>query len=142
MAANVFAFRPIDAKIVQYCANDVIYLPDLHALYLKRIQGNWFARVKQESERRVAEAHSPWCEPQSPAKKLGPWGSETERRVMTLDEMLDELEQRREDDLARDIFGNDDEVGYYDYDNYDDNKVNSLNAVGAEAFDSCWDKNS
>jgi hypothetical protein len=37
MAANVFAFRLIDAKIVQDCANDVIYLPDLHALYLKRI---------------------------------------------------------------------------------------------------------
>jgi len=133
MAANVFAFRPIDAKIVQYCANDVIYLPDLHALYLKRIQGNWLARVKQESERRVAEAHSPGYEPQLPAKKLGLWGSETERRVVTLDEMLDELEQRRENDLARDIIGDDDEVGYYDYDDY---KVNSGDAVGAEAFDS------
>jgi hypothetical protein len=92
--------------------------------------------VKQESERRVAEAHSPGYEPQSPTKKLGLWGSETERRVVTLDEMLDELEQQRENDLARDIIGDDDEVGYYDYDDYDDYKVNSGDAVGAKAFDS------
>jgi hypothetical protein len=59
---------------------------------------------------------------------------------VTLDEMLDEWEQRREDDLARDIFGDDDEVGYYDND-YDD-KPNSGNAVCPEAFDSCWDRNS
>jgi exonuclease 3'-5' domain-containing protein 1 len=88
MAANVFASRPMNAKTVQYCANDVIHLPDLHALYLKRIQGNWLVRAKQESERRVAEAHSPGYEPQSPTKKLGPWGSGTRRRVVTLDEML------------------------------------------------------
>ena len=89
----------------------------------------------------MAEAHSPGYEPQSPSKKLGPWGSGTERRVVTLDEMLDEWEQRREDDLARDIFGEDDEVGYYDYD-CDDDKVNSGDAICPEAFDSCWDRNS
>jgi len=37
MPANVFASRPMDAKTVQYYANDVIHLPDLHALYLERI---------------------------------------------------------------------------------------------------------
>ncbi len=75
MAANVFTSRPMDAKTVKYCANDVLHLPDLHALYLKRIQGDWLARVKQESERRVAESYSPGYEPQSRSKKLGPWGS-------------------------------------------------------------------
>jgi hypothetical protein len=44
--------------------------------------------------------------------------------------------------LRGNIFGDDDEVGYYDYDDYDDDKVNSGDAVGAEAFDSCWDRNS
>jgi hypothetical protein len=63
---------------------------------------------------------------------------------VTLDEMLEEWEQRREDDLARDIFG-DDEVGYYDYDDYDydDGKTNCADgAICPEAFDSCWDRNS
>jgi len=78
MQANVFATRPMDAKTVRYCANDVIHLPELHAVYLGRIQRRWLARAKKESTRRVAEAHSPGYEPQSPTKKLGPWGSGTE----------------------------------------------------------------
>jgi exonuclease 3'-5' domain-containing protein 1 len=77
MPANIFASRPMDATTVQYCANDVIHLPDLHALYLTRIQGDWLAMAMTESARRVAEAHSPGYNPQSPTKKLGPWGSET-----------------------------------------------------------------
>jgi hypothetical protein len=64
----------------------------LHALYLKRIQGDWLVRAKQERERRVADAHFPGYEPQWPTKKLGLWGSGTERRVVTLDEVLDEWE--------------------------------------------------
>jgi len=59
--------------------------------------------------------------------------------------MLEEWEQRREDDLAWDIFGDDDEVGYYDYDDYDydDGKTNCADgAICPEAFDSCWDRNS
>jgi exonuclease 3'-5' domain-containing protein 1 len=115
----------------------------LHALYLKRIQGDWLGRVIEESVRRVAEAHSPSYEPQSPTKKLGPWGSGTERRGVTLDKMLEEWEQQREVDLARDIFGNDDEVGCYDYDDYDDGKTNCADgAFDPEAFDSCWDRGS
>jgi hypothetical protein len=56
--------------------------------------------------------------------------------------MLGEWEQRREDELARDIFGDDNEVGYYDNDDYDDNKPNSGDAICPKAFDSCWDRNS
>ena len=40
MPADVFAARPIDVKTAQYCVNDVIHLPDLHALYLRRIEGD------------------------------------------------------------------------------------------------------
>jgi len=75
MPANVFASRPMDAKTVQYCANDVIHLPDLHDLYWSRMQSDWRARAMEESARRVVEAHSRWYDPQSPAKRLGPWGS-------------------------------------------------------------------
>jgi exonuclease 3'-5' domain-containing protein 1 len=140
MSTNVFATRPIDAKTIQYCVNDVLHLPDLHALYLRRIEGDWLARATEESSRRVAEAHSPGYDPQSPTKKLGPWDSETEKRVGTLDEMLEELEERRIEDLAQDMFGYDDDVGYYD-DEYDDWHENAADgAIDPEAFDSCWDK--
>jgi len=39
MSTDVFATRPIDAKTVQYCVNDVIRLPDLYALYLRHTKG-------------------------------------------------------------------------------------------------------
>lgn len=60
---------------------------------------------------------------------------------MKLDEMLDEWEQRREDDHARGIFGDDDEVGYYDYDNYDDDKLNNKDAICLKAFNGCQNRN-
>jgi exonuclease 3'-5' domain-containing protein 1 len=59
MAADLFAARPIDAKTIQYCANDVVHLPDLHALYLRRIGGDWLAKAMEQSALRVAEARSP-----------------------------------------------------------------------------------
>ena len=49
----------------------------------------------EESALRVAKAHSPGYEPQSPTKKLGPWGSGTEKCIVTLDMMLEDLEERR-----------------------------------------------
>lgn len=38
------------------------------------------------------------------------------------------------------FFGDDDEVGYYNDDDYDDGRTNCADgAIGSEAFDSCWD---
>lgn len=141
MSADVFAARPMGTKTVQYCVNDVTYLPDLHALYSRRIEGDWLARAMEENALRVAEAHSPGYEPQSPTKKLGPWGSGTGKRVVTLDKILEDLEERGMEDLERDMFGDDDDVGYYDYDENDDWSTNAADgAFCPEALDSCWDK--
>lgn len=74
MSTDIFAPRPMEAKTAQYCANDVRYLPALHALYLRRIGDGWLAKAKEESARRADEAHAPGYDPQSPSKKLGPWG--------------------------------------------------------------------
>ncbi|KAJ4507490.1 hypothetical protein HRR83_004068 [Exophiala dermatitidis] len=58
-----------------------------------------------------------------------------------MDEMLEVLDQQREDDLARDIFGDDDDVGYFDYYNYWDDRINAADAAfDPEALESCWDK--
>jgi exonuclease 3'-5' domain-containing protein 1 len=145
MATDIFNVRPMDANTIQYCVNDVIHLPALHSLYLKRIESDWLANAMHESARRVAEAHSPGYDPQSPSKKLGPWGSGTDRRGMTLQTMFDELEERRMEDLAQDALGLEDDVGYYDYDynDWDDDsgRCAADGAIGSEAFDSCWDKN-
>lgn len=71
---------------------------------------------------------------------MGPWGSGTEKRVVTLDKMLEDLEERRMEDLERDTYGDGDDVGYYDYDENDDWSTNATDgAFCPEALDSCWD---
>ena len=41
-----------------------------------------------------------------------------------------------------DIFGDDDEVGYYNNNDYDNNKPNSTNAICPKVFNSYQDRNS
>ncbi|CZR66873.1 uncharacterized protein PAC_16774 [Phialocephala subalpina] len=135
MDANIFDVRPMAPKTIQYCTNDVMHLPDLHTLYLARMEGDWLAKAMNESAERVVEAHSPEYDPQSDTKKLGPWGGSTESRGYSMEDMFD----RWEDDIAHD-----DMMGYYDND-YDDDwgGTNAVDgAFDAEAFDSCWDKGS
>lgn len=73
MPTGVFSKRPLDAKTIQYCINDVERLPDLQAVYMKRITRAWLKRAGRETERRLIEARSPGYKPQSPKKAFGPW---------------------------------------------------------------------
>jgi exonuclease 3'-5' domain-containing protein 1 len=142
MPYGIFTTRPLDAKTIQYCVNDVVHLPELHALYLARMTGEWLFKSLEESTRRVAEAHAPGYDPQSASKKLGPWGSGQDKRVLTTDQWFEMLEEQREEELAQDMFG-DDDVCYYDYDEDDWGGNNAADgAFDAEALDSCWDRNS
>ena len=43
---------------------------------------------------------------------------------MTLDKMLNELEEKRIEDLERDMLGYDEDVGYYNYDDWSTNTTN------------------
>ncbi|KAK4176133.1 3-5 exonuclease [Triangularia setosa] len=132
MSTNIFATRPLEPKTLQYCTNDVVYLPALHDLYLGRISIHWLAKAQEESSRRVDEVHGLEYDPQSPTKTRGPWGSGADQPSLTLDEELDRLddylmEQRAEEldrlddflleeraeELDREMFGYDDE-DYYD----------------------------
>ncbi|KAK0721831.1 hypothetical protein B0T26DRAFT_749308 [Lasiosphaeria miniovina] len=108
MPANIFAAQPLEARTIQYCTN-VIHLPDLHAFYLRRISRDWLAKAREESSRRATEAHSPEYEPESPTKRLEPWGS---GNVLSLDDWLEELEDQHMEDLSRDMLGDD---GHWDF---------------------------
>lgn len=129
MPNNVFSARPLDAKTIQYCVNDIIYLPALYALYSKRIKGDWLTKAVNESARRVAEAHGVGYEPQSESKKLGPWGAGGRKRRVTMDQLLAMVDE--------------DMMGFYDV--CDDDDWGGMNAhdgaQDSEAFYSCWDKN-
>ncbi|QPC74615.1 hypothetical protein HYE68_005367 [Fusarium pseudograminearum] len=109
MQNDIFARRPLDAKTMQYCVNDVLYLPALYSAYAKRTDGQWMKKVMDESARRVVDACGPSYEPQSKAKKLGPWGagsgSGSGKRVLTLEEALDRWDDQRVDEMERELLG-------------------------------------
>ena len=132
-STDIFATRPMAEKTTQYCVNDVIHLPALHNLYLGRLSGDWLTKVQKESIARVTTALSAEYDPQSPTKKLGPWTSESNGSQQS---MYDWLEDRQYEMFE------DNEVGYYDDDPWDDSGCNAADgAFDEEAFDSCWDKN-
>lgn len=73
MSDGVFEKRPLPREALEYCVNDVRYLPRLHQRYWMYLPEFWHEKVKQESRRRVEEAHSPAYDPNSPAKRKAPW---------------------------------------------------------------------
>ena len=140
MSGDTFGCRPLDAKTMQYCANDVIHLPALRDVYTKKIDSQWMQKIKDESARRVVEACGPAYQPQSEAKKLGPWGSASGQKVLTLDEALEILEEERMEALAEDMF-NHDLDDFWDDAWDDDYPINTKDETrGDDAFDSCWEK--
>lgn len=53
---------------------------------------------------------------------------------------LDHSEEKRMEDLEGDMFGYDEDMGYYDYDGNDNWSTNVADgAFCHEALDSCWD---
>ncbi|KAK0705522.1 ribonuclease H-like domain-containing protein [Lasiosphaeris hirsuta] len=107
MPTKIFDVRPMAPGTLNYCVNDVVLLPDLHAFYLQRIKGDWLSKAKEESLRRVDEACSPAYEPQGPTKALGPWGEGGGAKKMSYDEFLDRLEdemmERQAEEMMRDL---------------------------------------
>jgi len=141
MPNDIFSIRPLDAKTMQYCANDVMYLPALRDVYAKKLDSKWRDEAKEESARRVDEACGHTYDPQSEAKKYGPkWGSELDKKLLSLDDWLEQLESDRMDDLERDMLGYDPWDDPWD-DNWDDDyPTNSRDAAWDDTFDSCWEK--
>jgi exonuclease 3'-5' domain-containing protein 1 len=108
MVNDIFSRRPLAAKTMQHCVNDVVYLPALHDTYTKRIDNKWMERAMDESARRVVDACGHAYKPQSEMKKFGPWGSGLDKKLLTMDEWLDQLDDERMDAMARESLGYDD----------------------------------
>lgn len=58
-----------------------------------------------------------------PQRPNAAWVAKTflphQNNSLTLDKMLEGWQERGIEELERDMFGDDDEVGYYDYDDYE-----------------------
>jgi exonuclease 3'-5' domain-containing protein 1 len=120
MCTDVFSIRPLEPKTIEYCQNDIIHLPALREMYEARIKPEWLNKSKEESEHRATQARSPEYDPQSEGKKFGPWGSGDKERILTVDQMYEMMEEEREEAIARDLFGYDDDLEFLDGDDGDD----------------------
>lgn len=65
--------RPLDKDTVLKCTRDVLHLRGLRDVYMKRISIAWLGKVRQESAKRIAEAHAGDYVPKSPLEAKGPW---------------------------------------------------------------------
>lgn len=70
---EVFNFRPIPQDIVDYCTQDVVYLPVLWKRYTRKISVRWMEKVQIETCRRVVASQNASYEPHSREKTLSPW---------------------------------------------------------------------
>lgn len=75
LSTDVFSKRPLDAKTIEYCINDVEKLPELRAVYINKLTPVWLNKVDVETKRRLTVARSPAWTPQSQENARGPWPS-------------------------------------------------------------------
>ncbi|ROV92196.1 hypothetical protein VMCG_09295 [Cytospora schulzeri] len=97
MPTGIFSKRPLDAKVIEYCVNDVKKLPDLQAVYMKRITPDWLRKAQRAMDQRLTEARSPGYQPQSREKAFGPWRSESVS-YRSLEDALDDWRVAEMDD--------------------------------------------
>lgn len=72
---EVFNIRPMLQDIVDYCAQDVVYLPALWNVYLQKISKKWLKRVQQETVKRVLISQAESYKPHGEHKVLSPWAN-------------------------------------------------------------------
>ena len=70
---EVFNSRPMPQDIVDYCTQDVVYLPVLWKLYTQKISVTWMEKVQIETCGRVLASQNASYEPRSREKTLSPW---------------------------------------------------------------------
>ena len=75
---EVFNIRPMLQDIVDYCAQDVVYLPCLWNVYSQKISKRWLKRVQEETVKRILMSQAESYEPHGEHKVLSPWAN-TER---------------------------------------------------------------
>ena len=70
---EVFNIRPILQDIIDYCAQDVVYLPVLWNVYSLKIGEKWLKRVQEETGKRVLMSQAESYDPYGKVKVLSPW---------------------------------------------------------------------
>ncbi|KAK5128640.1 hypothetical protein LTR08_003949 [Meristemomyces frigidus] len=67
---EVFDVRPLDPKILEYCVQDVRYLPLLTSLFERRLNAQWRRKAERETARRLEESRKSDYKPNGQHKKF------------------------------------------------------------------------
>ena len=70
---QVFNSRPMPHDIIEYCTQDVVYLPRLWRIYTQKISKKWMRKVEVETRERVRNSQTASYEPHSREKTRSPW---------------------------------------------------------------------
>ena len=70
---EVFNSRPMPQDIVDYCTQDVAYLPTLWKVYNRRISPKWMKKVMHESRERIVASQQASYELTGRERILSPW---------------------------------------------------------------------
>ncbi|KAI4168000.1 MAG: hypothetical protein LQ346_009067 [Caloplaca aetnensis] len=80
---DVFNHRPLAKDIIDYCTQDVTYLPVLYAVYVTKLSQKWSDLVSDESRNRVATAQTASYDPHGKNKGRSPWAAEAGKKPFT-----------------------------------------------------------
>ncbi|KAI9804108.1 MAG: hypothetical protein M1825_001510 [Sarcosagium campestre] len=70
---EVFDARPLTKAIVDYCVQDVCFMPQLRNLYWEKLDIVWQLKVEEATKARVLLSQSAGYQPHGRHKALGPW---------------------------------------------------------------------
>lgn len=72
---EVFNLRPIPQSIIDYCVQDVSFMPHLRTLYWSKLSPEWKAEVEVATKERVRVSQTLTYQPNTRDKILSPWQS-------------------------------------------------------------------
>lgn len=78
---DVFNERPMQQVIIDYCTQDVTFLPRLWLRYSKKITPEWSAKVQLETKKLIHQSQSVDFELSEETKRLSPWALAEEERA-------------------------------------------------------------
>ena len=70
---QIFNHRPMLHEIIEYCTQDVSYLPRLWRIYTQKISKKWMRKVDDETRERVRDSQTASYEPHGRHKTRSPW---------------------------------------------------------------------
>ena len=72
---EVFNVRPMLQDIIDYCTQDVVYLPLLWKIYTQKISVKWMRKVQDKTFERIQMSHEASYEPNGRDKVWTPWAN-------------------------------------------------------------------